>query len=178
MRRPLVGERLGDLRHATLRGGVAGHRNAALKRQHRRDVHDLSAVAALQHVHAGRTAQEEHARQVHLDRFVPHLVGMLCGGRPLHRCRVVHEDIDPPKRLENRGNEPQRFVPIREVRRKTASLSALCLDCGFGGRRRLCARVNGNVGAGIGKRERHPRAESARRARHQRNLPAQIEQAV
>ena len=44
--------------------------------------------------------------------------------------------------------------------------------------RRLLARVHGDVGAGVGQRQRHARTEPARRARHERNLSRQIEQAV
>ena len=76
----------------------------------------------------------------------------------------------------HRGNEPRvssrfaRFAVKLRACRPFALIAASVADGGF------VARVNGHVGAGIGQRERHRRAEAARRARDERNLPRQIEQ--
>ena len=53
-----------------LRGSVGRHADAALKRQHRRDVDDLTA-AAIEHVPAGVAAQAKDAGEIDLEHRCP-----------------------------------------------------------------------------------------------------------
>ena len=115
-RRPLVGEGLGELHDAALRGGVAGHGDAALEREQRGDVDDLAAVAAVDHLAARGAAEAEHARQVDGDRFVPERVAVL--GRRLapDDAGVVDDDVDAAEALDGLGDEPSGRRPSRQIR--------------------------------------------------------------
>ena len=172
VRRPFVGERLGELRDAALGRGVAGHGDAALEREQRRDVDDLAAAAAVEHVAAGGAAQPEDARQVHVDHRRPSPSSSCsAAGCAADDAGVVDEDVEAAERRERVGDEP--------IARRAASRRSAVSACVRRPRRAaIVARpwpraacvlaCSDDVGAGVGER----RPPSRRRARARRRSRA------
>ena len=92
-RRELVGHGAGQAEQTALRGGVRGHANAALERQHRRDVDDPSATLPLHDRACKLAAEREYGAEVHLDHGVPILIAVVEDRRAADDPGVVDEDV-------------------------------------------------------------------------------------
>src|SRR5215213_2600911 len=90
--RPLVGERLRELRHAALRRRVGGDGQSALEGEEGGDVDDLAAPA-LDHVAPGQLREAEDGREVDLDDGRPVLLRVIYGRRAPDGARVVDENV-------------------------------------------------------------------------------------
>ncbi len=89
---------------------------------------------------------------------------------------VVDQDVDPAERRDRVGHQAIGRRSIGEIGGEGdgAPAGALCDRVG-GGRGRPLARVQHDVGAGAGERDRHARAESAGRAGHERDAAVETE---
>jgi hypothetical protein len=128
--------------------GVARNRDAALEREQRRDVDDLAALLALDHVAADFAAELEDAGQIDRDHRVPVRVRMIGGGSAADRARVVDENVDVAERRDRLACERRsgpRLSKIRDDRRGATAGSAL--NRARRRVRRLRARVQDDVRA-------------------------------
>src|SRR5437870_8423257 len=90
---PLIRERFRQLRDSAFRRGVSGDGDAALKREQRSDVDDLTAVSAFEHMPAGELRKPKDAREVDLNDCGPILFREDGGRRAADRPGVVDEDV-------------------------------------------------------------------------------------
>ena len=89
---------------------------------------------------------------------------------------VVDQDVDPAERRDRLGH--QASAAARSARSAVSGDRAPAGALGDrvgGGRGRLLARVQRDVGAGAGERDRHAGAEPAGRAGHERDLAVEPE---
>src|ERR1035437_2240310 len=174
--RPLVGQRLGQLRHPALRRCVSRHRNAALKAQQRCREYDLPRPA-LQHAAAEFARQHELRAQIDLDDLVPILIRMLGRRLAQNRAAVVDQDIHRrafrlhlgDKRVHRRAiRQIARVGPAPAAARRHLPLyrAAFRFHAGTGGH---------DVRARFRQGHRHRLADAAPGAGDQSGLAAQIE---
>ncbi len=114
VRRPLVRERLRELRDPTLARCVPGDVDSALEGEQRGDEDDLPC-SALHHEPADLAGEHELRRQVHFQDLVPLLVAVLGRRVSPNRSCVVDEHVDrrPARSASSRGRRPR--LPIGEV---------------------------------------------------------------
>jgi hypothetical protein len=154
--------------------GVSRHTDAALKREQRRDVDDLT-VTAQQHLRARRPAQPEGTREIDGNHVIPIRVRILDRGRAADDSRIVHEDID----RSTRGGRRIVHQPGCCFRSGQIANHGRCPHSrSVGDRFRLLpgifARgVEDDVGAGVGERAGHCQAEPSRSSRDERGAAVQ-----
>ncbi len=174
---PLIGQRLGDLRHAAFGRRIRRHVDAALKRKQRSNVNDLP-LPARQHVRARRAAEPEHRGQVDLDHGVPVFVGMFRRRCAPDDARVVHQDVHRAHRRHGLIDQPVRLRARAEIGGQAVCAHAGLLTDAL--RRLLRSRdiVQHHVRPGFGEAERNRRAQPAIGARHQRDFTVQTKHRV
>ena len=108
--------------------------------------------------------------QIDLEDVVPVVVAMRGGRLAADQPGVVDQDVDPAERGERLGHQAIGRRAIGEIGGDGDRAAAGPLGNRVGGsRRRPFTRVQHDVGAGAGQRDRHAGAESARRAGHERD---------
>ena len=125
---------------------------------------------------AGGAAQAEDAGEIDLEDVVPVVVAMRGGRLTADQPGVVDQDVDPAERRERLGHQAVGRRAIGEVGGEgdRAAAGALGNRVG-GGRGRPFARVQHDLGARAGERDRHAGAESAGRAGHERDAAVEAE---
>ena len=124
LRRPLVGEQLGQAGDAVLGRGVGRDADAALEGEQRGDVDDRAARPAREGGAGEGLRQEEHRLQVDVDHLVPVGLAEVDGVGPADDAGVVDEDVERTEGRERlrRGRrlverEPERPAPAAPRRR-------------------------------------------------------------
>ena len=116
LRRPLVGEELGQAGDAVLGGGVARDADAALEGEQRGDVDDGAAGLAREGGAGEGLGEEEHRLEVHVDHVVPVGLGEVDGVGAADDAGVVDEDVERPG--------PAERLPAATAGSSSASVNA------------------------------------------------------
>src|SRR5581483_806175 len=174
-RRPLVRERLRQLRDAALASRVAGNADAALEREKRGDEHDLAA-AALDHPPAELACEDERRAEVDLEHEIPYVVTVLRRGLALDGARVEDEDVDRPVIGSNLLGEGVRSGPVGKVARIRMEPAPERRDLrnDVVARRQRLAHA-GDVGASVRERDGGRFADAAASSGDERGLAGQVE---
>jgi len=176
LRGVIEGRRLGEAKHAVLRGGVRGAALDADDSCARGGVHDRPA-ALLEDQRDLVLHAQEYAAEVDVDDPVPLLLVVVCGWsrRPRLDARVVEGEVQPPEGFGGLGEGRLHVLGPRHVAADGERPPALFLNHAD---RFLVAlfRHIGSHHAGPLSRERQRRraADAARGPGHERNLSREV----
>jgi hypothetical protein len=142
----------------------------------RGDVDD-APLAPRKHGAADDLGAEEAVREVEIDELLPGLeIGVLDGHVEIAPAYVVDEDVDRPGLCQHALAEFLAQRGLGDVAGKGPGLAPALAHLGGGPRQGVCvARVQHDVGAGLGRRQRNDPAEAAAAAGHEHPLAIQPE---
>ena len=161
LRRPLVGESLGELRDAAFAGGVRRDSDASLKAEQAGDVHDLSGRIARDDISGEELAELEDAGEVDLQDLLPAGEGGVDGCVAVDGAGVVDEDVDVAEAGVGGGEELLGAGGGGEVSLEGSGFGA---DGGGGFGGGAAVAVDGDGGSGLRERDGDGRAQAAGRA--------------
>src|ERR1035437_3343095 len=167
--RQFVGERLGDAGNAAFAGRVTGHNDAALKRKHRSDVHNLEPRIGVRFIatageppFAHGLREEKRRGQVDLDDGVPIGLRMVNNRRAFDDAGAIDEHVHTTSLLHNFGDEVAGAL-LRELAEVLGVSGAFRTEFfGLGGGFRLVTDVHADdMSAFARERQRDGLADSA-----------------
>src|SRR5688500_214744 len=153
---PLVSQSFGELGHATFRRCVSANHNATLKAKYRRDIDDLPAALAFDHVLACELAETKDTRQIHLEHGGPIFVCKLNRGCATNNACVVDHNVETSKMIDRFFDEMFGSLWLAQVPGYRMGLFDLLASCV----RRMRVAVAGYSSAGLAKRDGNSSAEA------------------
>ena len=169
-------QRLGDLHHAGLGGGVGDRALGDAEAEHRGDVDDRALLLGGQHAARGLLRPEEHRVEIGREHAAPFLRRHLGGAAAVRDAGIVDQDGDGAESLFGGVEGARHGGAVGDVGFDRDGLAACCLDLFFERLQPVGApRHQRDRGAIVGQRLGELRAEPARGAGHQRHAAFQVE---
>ena len=169
-------QRLGDLDHAGLGGGVGNDALVDAKAEHRGDVDDGAGFFRRQHAARGFLRPEEHGVEIGRQHAAPFLFGKVDRAARMRDARIVDEDGDRAESFFGGVERSHHRGAVKHIGLDRDGAAAGLFDARLDRRETIGApRDQNHRCAVLGQTLGETHAKAARRAGHQRHLPGEIE---